>query len=1038
MADVDNHHRRLHRLDLVRFDSVDGESKHGELGLVVSYTEPKAKVIMCIDGVVVDKSGVTLAVVDRSSLHPGMHVTSASDPTGQIGVVTAVSSSVDLVNDRPSGDYSDIAATSSKRRGVSPATLKRVTGFSLGDYVVNRQRWLGRVVEVCVAVDVAFDDGAVCRVTGATPLARVVDVDVARGCRREVNCKFYPGQRVTGHHMLNELSFAFKEAKWLRGYWKQSREQGTVVKVNVTAVIVVWIASAELGTGKDLVNASAPPAQQNPEDLTIFCSDNECPWALGDRCFLPESQRSQRIPRRQSTDVPTDTSLPLSPPAMTATEKENDNDRKVSAAAVAAPEKGQKPYRNKLRKFFYKRDRRGTRWGARMPAMEKTAVVAGTATTADVMWQDGTLTRGVASVGLVPFDILNAHEFFPGQHVVVGLDDDDATPAAARARRVGVVRTVDPKDQTVRVSWLDAGGEEECVASAYDLRRCTEHDVFYGDVVIRKLPATAAAAEEGGGFDMSWVGRVVDVRDGHVQVRWGDSEASTALHHEVIGVEMVVYWQLEYEVGPWLNDRPAAANNNNNAANNNVAAVAGNAGGAAGNNNVANVAAAAGNAGGAAGGNNVANVAAAAGNNNVANVVAAAGNARSAGANAPAQPPPPPPPATLTGRVGAAMQSMIDVASQLLAQGKSYLVGESSSSSSTSSSAAEIAVNDAESPPAAAPAAEEEASAPSAPAAGGDDGNGVAAEAVADVAVASSEVAGGDDAGDYFDRKGKKKIAGAGEDDSLGFAHFDVVQCPADHHYLDSKIEGTAHGNKWVKRVQKEWRILGDDNLPGTIYVRAYEDRMDLLRAAMVGADGTPYQDNLFLFDIHLPQSYPSTPPQVYYHSFGHRVNPNLYPSGTVCLSLLGTFDAGDETERWLPDKSTLLQVLVSIQGLILTVDPYYNEAGYDTYVGTAEGRRNAVSYAENAFLLTLRSTLCLLRRPPCGFEEIVVGHFRRRGRQVLAACEACRVRGVGVAGDGDERVGCSAGFRIALGNVVPLLVDAFTAIGPEGIDQFT
>ena len=36
---------------------------------------------------------------------------------------------------------------------------------------------------------------------------------------------------------------------------------------------------------------------------------------------------------------------------------------------------------------------------------------------------------------------------------------------------------------------------------------------------------------------------------------------------------------------------------------------------------------------------------------------------------------------------------------------------------------------------------------------------------------------------------------------------------------------------------------------------------MDLLRAALVGAPGTPYHDGLFFFDIYLPPEYPYEPP---------------------------------------------------------------------------------------------------------------------------------------------------------------------------------
>lgn len=36
---------------------------------------------------------------------------------------------------------------------------------------------------------------------------------------------------------------------------------------------------------------------------------------------------------------------------------------------------------------------------------------------------------------------------------------------------------------------------------------------------------------------------------------------------------------------------------------------------------------------------------------------------------------------------------------------------------------------------------------------------------------------------------------------------------------------------------------------------------MNLLRAVIVGAYGTPYQDGLFFFDFHLPLEYPDVPP---------------------------------------------------------------------------------------------------------------------------------------------------------------------------------
>lgn len=51
-----------------------------------------------------------------------------------------------------------------------------------------------------------------------------------------------------------------------------------------------------------------------------------------------------------------------------------------------------------------------------------------------------------------------------------------------------------------------------------------------------------------------------------------------------------------------------------------------------------------------------------------------------------------------------------------------------------------------------------------------------------------------------------------------------------------------------------------------------------------------------------------------------------------MCVSLLGTWQ-GRGTEVWGPT-STLLQLIVSIQGLILVDEPYFNEAGYEKQKG--------------------------------------------------------------------------------------------------------
>ena len=102
----------------------------------------------------------------------------------------------------------------------------------------------------------------------------------------------------------------------------------------------------------------------------------------------------------------------------------------------------------------------------------------------------------------------------------------------------------------------------------------------------------------------------------------------------------------------------------------------------------------------------------------------------------------------------------------------------------------------------------------------------------------------------------------------------------------------------------------------------------------------------------------------VYHHSRGLRLNPNLYENGNVCLSLLNTW-RGKGTELWDASNSSILQLLISLQGLVLNANPYFNEAGYERQIGLPEGEKNSLMYNENAFLLSCKSILYLLHCPP-------------------------------------------------------------------------
>lgn len=121
--------------------------------------------------------------------------------------------------------------------------------------------------------------------------------------------------------------------------------------------------------------------------------------------------------------------------------------------------------------------------------------------------------------------------------------------------------------------------------------------------------------------------------------------------------------------------------------------------------------------------------------------------------------------------------------------------------------------------------------------------------------------------------------------------------------------------------------------------------------AISAGPEGTPYAYGCFFFDFYL-HDYPNSPPKAKFLTTGGstvRFNPNLYSCGKVCLSLLGTWSG----PTWEPNKSTFLQVLISIQGLVMVEDPYFNEPGFEGY--RQQHKKQAQAYNQNIRKQTLK-----------------------------------------------------------------------------------
>jgi ubiquitin-protein ligase len=210
-------------------------------------------------------------------------------------------------------------------------------------------------------------------------------------------------------------------------------------------------------------------------------------------------------------------------------------------------------------------------------------------------------------------------------------------------------------------------------------------------------------------------------------------------------------------------------------------------------------------------------------------------------------------------------------------------------------------------------------------------------------------------------------------------------------HYYDTTARARSvvcSGKTMVKEARRCHKNLPIPHPNSGVFSCFAEERMDLCRACITGPVDSPYAHGIFVFEVFFPANYPTIPPLVTFMTTGGgqtRFNPNLYSDGKVCLSLLGTFHAQDETQKWNPGYSSLAQVLLSIQTQLLVEEPYFNEPGNEARRGTPVGTESAIRYNLVLQLATLRhAILAQLKDPPMGLEEICLRHFGLCRRRIV------------------------------------------------------
>jgi hypothetical protein len=107
---------------------------------------------------------------------------------------------------------------------------------------------------------------------------------------------------------------------------------------------------------------------------------------------------------------------------------------------------------------------------------------------------------------------------------------------------------------------------------------------------------------------------------------------------------------------------------------------------------------------------------------------------------------------------------------------------------------------------------------------------------------------------------------------------FEVLAfAPETHRFYNSVNSSKKFDKRFMDTMGKEIVALKKaGTIPDGIWMRCYENRLDLISVLMVGPSETPYEDGIFMFDLQLKSKFPEEPPRVHHVSYSYELNPYI------------------------------------------------------------------------------------------------------------------------------------------------------------------
>lgn len=242
--------------------------------------------------------------------------------------------------------------------------------------------------------------------------------------------------------------------------------------------------------------------------------------------------------------------------------------------------------------------------------------------------------------------------------------------------------------------------------------------------------------------------------------------------------------------------------------------------------------------------------------------------------------------------------------------------------------------------------------------------------------------------GDIFEKYKRKLSKEVSKEYEMDFSLFDKLIKEANNKINDPFVKNTTqiYITKEIMLLKKSLPI----SFSSSIFHRYNTNNIKCHEFLITGPQDTPYDSGCFHFRIYCPVDYPDICPKANIYTTGNGTisfNPNLFSCGKICLSLLNTW-GGYKSECWIPNVSTMLQVVLSIQSMIFVPFPYFNEAGYEKYINTEDGNKKAIRYNYEVRLNCMKwAMLDVIKNPIKGFENVIKIHFKLKKKHIKNIC---------------------------------------------------